>query len=95
MLQLYLFLGEIMSFKPPTHGLSNKAALSDDESSKPNNAQDATTHAGQLTNPLANSRSGNKNQLSLMMYVIGGRLGQVTVFNGPISIWKLDLTKTF
>ena len=38
---------------------------------------------------------GRKNQLSLLMYVIGGRVGQVTVFNGPISLWKLDLTKTF
>jgi len=41
------------------------------------------------------SEQGGKNQLSLLMYVIGGRVGQVTVFNGPISLWKLDLTKTF
>ena len=41
------------------------------------------------------SKQGGKNQLSLLMYVIGGRVGQVTVFNGPISLWKLDLTKTF
>lgn len=38
----------------------------------------------------------NHNQLNLLMYIIGGReVGQVTVFRRPISIWKLDLTKTF
>lgn len=34
--------------------------------------------------------------LTLLMFVVGGReVGQVTVFKRPISIWKLDLTKTF
>ena len=46
-------------------------------------------------NPSSSKDPGGKNQLSLLMYVIGGRVGQVTVFNGPISLWKLDLTKTF
>ncbi len=35
-------------------------------------------------------------QLLLLMYVVGGReVGQVTVFRRPISVWRLDLTKTF
>ena len=35
-------------------------------------------------------------QLTLLMYVVGGReVGQVTVFRRPISVWRLDLTKTF
>ena len=39
---------------------------------------------------------GDNNQLMLLMYIIGGReVGQVTVFKRPISIWRLDLTKTF
>eukprot|EP00095_Tigriopus_kingsejongensis_P007116 maker-scaffold303_size215788-snap-gene-1.11 protein:Tk07116 transcript:maker-scaffold303_size215788-snap-gene-1.11-mRNA-1 annotation:"ras guanine nucleotide exchange factor f" len=37
-----------------------------------------------------------ENQLMLLMYILGGReVGQVTVFKRPISVWKLDLTKTF
>ena len=39
---------------------------------------------------------GDANQLMLLMYIIGGReIGQVTVFKRPISVWRLDLTKTF
>lgn len=39
---------------------------------------------------------GVENQLMLLMYILGGReVGQVTVFKRPISVWKLDLTKTF
>jgi len=35
-------------------------------------------------------------QLTLLMYVVGGReSGQSTVFRRPISVWRLDLTKTF
>lgn len=60
------------------------SALSDDESSSKKSA-----------GPSGGPSKQNKNQLSLLMYVLGGRLGQVTVFNGPISLWKLDLTKTF
>lgn len=42
------------------------------------------------------SQSQQGRQLVLMMYIVGGReVGQVTVFRRPISIWKLDLTKTF
>ena len=38
----------------------------------------------------------NRNQLKLLMFIVGGReIGQVTVFKRPISMWKLDLTKTF
>ena len=38
----------------------------------------------------------NRNQLQLLMYIVGGReVGQVTVFKRPISMWKLDLTRTF
>jgi hypothetical protein len=30
------------------------------------------------------------------MYIVGGReVGQVTVFKRPISMWRLDLTRTF
>ena len=61
-----------------------KMPLSDDESSL--KSSQVTSCGGQ---------PNKQNQLSLMMYVIGGRVGQVTVFNGPISLWKLDLTKTF
>ena len=40
--------------------------------------------------------SNNRNQLKLLMYIVGGReIGQVTLFKRPISMWKLDLTKTF
>merc|ERR1712223_683397 len=60
-------------------------ALSDDEIDHSKKSNSSTT----------SSENGGKNQLSLLMYVIGGRVGQVTVFNGPISLWKLDLTKTF
>ncbi len=44
---------------------------------------------------LKTAKSEKSKELCLLMYVIGGRVGQVTVFNGPISMWKLDLTKTF
>ena len=41
-------------------------------------------------------REDNRSQLRLLMYIVGGReVGQVTVFKRPISMWKLDLTKTF
>ena len=41
-------------------------------------------------------RDENRSQLRLLMYIVGGReVGQVTVFKRPISMWKLDLTKTF
>ena len=41
-------------------------------------------------------RDENRNQLQLLMYIVGGReVGQVTVFKRPISMWKLDLTRTF
>ena len=44
----------------------------------------------------ASSGGSYNNQLMLLMYIIGGReVGQVTVFKRPISIWRLDLTKTF
>ena len=40
--------------------------------------------------------TANRNQLKLLMYIIGGReIGQATLFKRPISMWKLDLTKTF
>ena len=68
------------SCKPAQHPTT---ALSDDETS-------ASTKG-----LLKEQSKSTKNQLSLLMYVIGGRVGQVTVFNGPISLWKLDLTKTF
>lgn len=43
-----------------------------------------------------NGHSANRNQLKLLMYIVGGReIGQVTLFKRPISMWKLDLTKTF
>ena len=61
---------------------------SDDDESTTSKLNNSTNLSGQPNN-------NGKNQLSLMMYVIGGRVGQVTVFNGPISLWKLDLTKTF
>ena len=39
---------------------------------------------------------GDTTNLLLLMFVVGGReVGQVTVFRRPISLWKLDLTKTF
>ncbi len=38
----------------------------------------------------------SEQQLLLLMYIVGGReVGQVTVFRRPISVWRLDLTKTF
>jgi hypothetical protein len=71
---------------PSTKAVSSSSAASDDEvkdrmAARPNNS--------------SSQRPIIKNQLSLLMYVIGGRVGQVTVFNRPISLWKLDLTKTF
>ncbi len=40
--------------------------------------------------------SDSEQQLVLLMYIVGGReVGQVTVFRRPISVWRLDLTKTF
>ena len=63
--------------------------LSDDDESMTSKLNNSRNSSGQPNN------DNGKNQLSLMMYVIGGRVGQVTVFNGPISLWKLDLTKTF
>ena len=45
---------------------------------------------------LGNSQVPNRNQLKLLMYIVGGReIGQATLFKRPISMWKLDLTKTF
>jgi hypothetical protein len=42
------------------------------------------------------SEAKDDNHLMLLMYVLGGReVGHVTVFKRPISIWRLDLTKTF
>ena len=58
----------------------NPTSLSDDEAEKSKQIQNG---------------GGGKNSLSLLMFVLGGRVGQVTVFNGPISLWKLDLNKTF
>ncbi len=41
-------------------------------------------------------QSRQQQQLTLLMYIVGGReVGQVTVFKRPISVWRLDLTKTF
>ena len=38
----------------------------------------------------------SEKQLKLFMYIVGGReVGQVTVFRRPVSMWRLDLTKTF
>lgn len=71
-----------LSSKAIQEQLPPASALSDDESSL-------------KKSPNINGKQPNKNQLSLLMFVLGGRLGQVTVFNGPISLWKLDLTKTF
>ena len=43
-----------------------------------------------------NGQPPNRNQLKLLMYIVGGReIGQVTLFKRPISMWKLDLTRTF
>lgn len=43
-----------------------------------------------------NGQPPNRNQLKLLMFIVGGReIGQVTLFKRPISMWKLDLTRTF
>ena len=68
---------------------SLKSNLSDDESVKNEKARPHNEAGGEA------ATGGRKNQLNLLMFVLGGRVGQVTVFNGPISLWKLDLTKTF
>ena len=45
---------------------------------------------------IRNGQTTNRNQLKLLMYIVGGReIGQATLFKRPISMWKLDLTKTF
>lgn len=45
---------------------------------------------------ISNGQTTNRNQLKLLMYIVGGReIGQATLFKRPISMWKLDLTKTF
>ena len=47
-------------------------------------------------NSVSDSADSEKQQLTLLMYIVGGReVGQVTVFKRPISLWRLDLTKTF
>ena len=44
----------------------------------------------------SSSNCNDNNELVLLLFLIGGReVGQVTVFKRPISIWRLDLTKTF
>ena len=65
------------------------------ENSKNHASDDESSSSGILAKSVKNSEGEGKNHLTLFMYVIGGRVGQVTVFNGPISLWKLDLTKTF
>ena len=49
------------------------------------------------SSPSSSSANCNdNNELLLLLFLIGGReVGQVTVFKRPISIWRLDLTKTF
>jgi len=71
--------------KKPLPPVSSNKAFSDDECQSPPMTE-------RTEKKMMNS---NKNQLNLLMYIIGGRQGQITVFNGPISLWKLDLTKTF
>ena len=73
--------------KKPLPPVSANKAFSDDECQSPPLNADRTRQKM--------SMNSNKNQLNLLMYIIGGRQGQITVFNGPISLWKLDLTKTF
>ena len=59
--------------------------------------QFTTTGANFKDNNIRNGHpSNNRNQLKLLMFIVGGReIGQVTLFKRPISMWKLDLTKTF
>ena len=77
--------GTVEMLKKPLPPVSSNKAFSDDECQSP--PLSTRTEKKGL-------RDG-KNQLNLLMYIIGGRQGQITVFNGPISLWKLDLTKTF
>ena len=77
--------GTVEILKKPLPPVSSNKAFSDDECNSPPLAE--------RTEKKLNNNS--KNQLNLLMYIIGGRQGQITVFNGPISLWKLDLTKTF
>ena len=74
--------------KPLTPPNLTNSAFSDDETS-------GFGPSSLMAKNLVKGHGDGKNQLNLFMYVIGGRVGQVTVFNGPISCWKLDLTKTF
>ena len=89
---------------PSTNG---NAAAASTKRTRPLSAEYAshpsTNRVGPSPQPSSGGGSCNdgavcndNNELLLLLYLIGGReVGQVTVFKRPISIWRLDLTKTF
>lgn len=68
------------------YGSNNRVAPSQTASSTKTSCTDGSSGGG----------CNDNNELLLLLFLIGGReVGQVTVFKRPISIWRLDLTKTF
>ena len=76
---------------PPSNGARKARPLSADM-----NRVAPSSSSSTATSSTSNSNCNDNNELVLLLFLIGGReVGQVTVFKRPISIWRLDLTKTF
>ena len=77
---------------PPSTGARKARPLSADM----NRVAPSSSSSATATSSSSNSNCNDNNELVLLLFLIGGReVGQVTVFKRPISIWRLDLTKTF